>query len=142
MGRSRRSGSARGGTRRSRYTISWSEPGYISRPSAHTAYMRAHVLLAVPFAALLACTGASSARSSTTTTAAGRASTHSSSAASAQRATAPANWYSYHRTDGRSGYSPGQPTPTGPLRVLHNIQLDGAVYASPLVWKGITIVAT
>jgi hypothetical protein len=104
--------------------------------------MRAHVLLAVPFAALLACTGASSARSSTTTTAAGRASTHSSSAASAQRATAPANWYSYHRTDGRSGYSPGQPTPTGPLRVLHNIQLDGAVYASPLVWKGITIVAT
>jgi outer membrane protein assembly factor BamB len=52
-----------------------------------------------------------------------------------------ADWPMYHGTPDHAGYSPGMP-PAGPLELLHDLKLDGAVYASPLVVGGRTIVAT
>ena len=51
------------------------------------------------------------------------------------------DWYAYHGSGHRSGYAPGMP-PSGALVVNHRVTLDGAVYASPIVVKGVTIVTT
>jgi hypothetical protein len=52
------------------------------------------------------------------------------------------DWTQYHGSADRAGYAPSMPAPTGPLRVVKRIRLDGAVYASPIVAAGLTIVAT
>jgi outer membrane protein assembly factor BamB len=57
-------------------------------------------------------------------------------------ATTFANWPTYHGNPARSGYAPTMPTATGPLRVTHRVPLDGQVYASPIVVRGQTVVAT
>src|ERR1044071_4212372 len=51
------------------------------------------------------------------------------------------DWTTYHRDNVRSGYLPDMPDPQQ-LAVAWNTQLDGAVYAEPLVVGGQVIVAT
>ncbi len=64
------------------------------------------------------------------------------STASAGAASAFPDWPSYHGNSYRSGDSTSAPTYTGGLHVVTKIALDGAVYASPIVAGGLTIVAT
>src|SRR4051812_3215580 len=97
--------------------------------------MRAHALVAVAAAALLACTAATEPRTAPTKQ-------HSSAAGAANQATTWTNWYAYHGTGHRAGYSPTMPAPHSGLSINHRIALDGAVYASPIVYNGVTIVAT
>jgi hypothetical protein len=52
------------------------------------------------------------------------------------------DWPSYHGNVTRSGYAKSMPTYTGGLHVTARIALDGAVYASPIVAAGLTIMAT
>jgi outer membrane protein assembly factor BamB len=51
------------------------------------------------------------------------------------------DWTTYHRDNARSGYVPDMADPQQ-LAVAWNTQLDGAVYAEPLVVDGHVIVAT
>jgi hypothetical protein len=65
-------------------------------------------------------------------------------ASSATAATAVSHdWTQYHGSRNRHGYAASMPHYSGHhLRVVTRINLDGAVYASPLVVHGMTIVAT
>jgi outer membrane protein assembly factor BamB len=47
----------------------------------------------------------------------------------------------YHRTPDHAGVAPAMPAADRPA-LAHSLELDGAVYASPLVVRGLTIVAT
>jgi hypothetical protein len=51
-------------------------------------------------------------------------------------------WTAYHGNVLRTGHSTSMPKFRGHLHVVKNIGLDGAVYASPIVARGLTIVAT
>src|SRR5579875_930173 len=53
-----------------------------------------------------------------------------------------ADWIGYHGGMLRHGYAATMPAAHGPLRVVKRLHLDGAVYASPLVIHGVTVVAT
>jgi hypothetical protein len=53
-----------------------------------------------------------------------------------------ANWASYHGGALRHGFARTMPPVKGRLRIVKRLNLDGAVYASPLVVNGTTIVAT
>lgn len=64
-----------------------------------------------------------------------------SPATASNSAAAGADWTTYHRDNARSGYLPDMPDPQQ-LAVAWNTQLDGAVYAEPLVVSGHIIVAT
>jgi hypothetical protein len=57
-------------------------------------------------------------------------------------AATPADWPQYHRDGVRSGRYPSMSPVRGHLRGTMALPLDGAVYASPLVVKGLLIVAT
>jgi len=96
--------------------------------------MRAHALVAAAAAALLACTGASTDHAARSTSA--------TATRSSQAATTWTNWWAYHGSGTRSGYAPHFPRVNSGLKIVHNVKLDGAVYASPIVWKGTTVVAT
>ncbi len=52
------------------------------------------------------------------------------------------DWPTYHGDRARTGVASGFPTPTAPLRLVASVKLDGAVYASPIVARGLTVVAT
>ncbi|MGI8678646.1 MAG: hypothetical protein ACR2LX_08175 [Jatrophihabitans sp.] len=53
-----------------------------------------------------------------------------------------ADWSTYHGSTDRSGYAATMPAVRGSMKVATKVSLDGAVYASPIVIKGVTIVAT
>ncbi|MDT4920005.1 MAG: hypothetical protein QOI15_907 [Pseudonocardiales bacterium] len=53
-----------------------------------------------------------------------------------------ADWPSYHGDALRTGYAATMPAAAGKLQVVENDDLDGAVYASPLVIGGRVVVAT
>ena len=55
---------------------------------------------------------------------------------------APADWPTYHGTADRDGVSTTMPAASGTPTVVQSLKLDGAVYASPLVVHGLTVVAT
>jgi hypothetical protein len=63
------------------------------------------------------------------------------SAVADSSAAAPADWLAYHGSRYRHGVSSTMPTVRA-LAIGHRLALDGAVYASPLVIGGVTIVAT
>jgi hypothetical protein len=52
------------------------------------------------------------------------------------------DWRSYHGNTARTGRNPNLPAFRGHLHMIRHIALDGAVYASPIVANGLTIVAT
>src|SRR5690349_8832668 len=61
----------------------------------------------------------------------------------AHRAAAGSNqWTTYHGDNERSGRNSRMPAYHRGLHVIRRIALDGQVYASPLVARGLTIVAT
>jgi outer membrane protein assembly factor BamB len=57
-------------------------------------------------------------------------------------ATLPADWPMYHGDPARTGVAASMPTASGPLHRIATLELDGQVYASPIVVGGTTIVAT
>ncbi len=52
------------------------------------------------------------------------------------------SWPIYHGNRAHSGYAPHMPAVRGSMRTVGSLKLDGAVYASPIVVDGITVVAT
>lgn len=64
------------------------------------------------------------------------------SARPATAAPPPADWLTYHFNGTRTGDYPSMPAPRGTPRVILRLRLDGPVYASPIVARGITVVAT
>ncbi len=63
-------------------------------------------------------------------------------AASGAPVGAGAEWPAYHGTPDRAGVSAAMPAAAGTPRRVQNLRLDGPVYASPVVVRGLTIVAT
>ncbi len=53
-----------------------------------------------------------------------------------------ADWPTYHGSPRRTGVSATMPAASGTLTRVQSLRLDGAVYASPTVVRGLTIVAT
>ncbi|MDT4925968.1 MAG: hypothetical protein QOG01_3681 [Pseudonocardiales bacterium] len=116
--------------------------------------MRAQSIFVAPLLALLACTSASSGNVAATTPAptvsssAGPAShatptnPSGSSTRSAAATTGYADWPTYHGGNNRAGRALSMPKVSGTLRIARRLTLDGAVYASPIVVRGITVVAT
>jgi hypothetical protein len=60
---------------------------------------------------------------------------------SAPPATTTRDWPTYHSSADRAGVAAGMPA-VSRLRVIASARLDGAVYASPIVARGLTVVAT
>ena len=55
---------------------------------------------------------------------------------------AAADWPMYHGTPDHDGKSTTMPPVSGTLRLMQNLKLDGAVYASPIIVHGLTVIAT
>jgi outer membrane protein assembly factor BamB len=66
----------------------------------------------------------------------------SATAPASAGAAAGADWPTYHGTMSRTGVSATMPAASGALKRIQSLKLDGAVYASPIVVRGLTIVAT
>ena len=96
------------------------------------------IALAVIATALTACT--SSAPPSPRATAPGLS--ESSPGGGTAAPTGFADWPTYHGTPNRNGKSTTMPAASGPMHLIQSLKLDGKVYASPLVVRGLTIVAT
>jgi outer membrane protein assembly factor BamB len=62
--------------------------------------------------------------------------------AAAPRAASSTDWPTYHGNGARTGFAPHAKGWDGGLHVVKRITLDGAVYASPIVVGGRTVVAT
>ena len=89
--------------------------------------------------ALAACSGSGPASPAATDPAA--APSGAASAAPGPVAGA-ADWPTYHGSLRRTGVSGTMPAAAGTLALVQSLKLDGAVYASPIVVRGLTIVAT
>jgi outer membrane protein assembly factor BamB len=114
----------------------------LRRPSRQTQEMRILFVVAV-IILLTACTGGSgdSGRFSSSSPAS-TVPAPASVTSSGQAARTYPDWPTYHGDAARSGVSASMPTVTGALTVKYTLTLGGAVYASPIVVGGITIVAT
>lgn len=97
------------------------------------------VTATVALATLAACSGSSHSPAPTPPATATGSGTPTSAAPAPAGA---ADWPAYHGSVSRAGVSTTMPAATGPLRRVQALRLDGAVYASPLVVHGLTIVAT
>ena len=64
------------------------------------------------------------------------------SPASPGAAAGAADWPTYHGTMSRAGVSTTMPAASGTPKRIQSLKLDGEVYASPIVVRGLTIVAT
>ncbi|MDT4915161.1 MAG: hypothetical protein QOC66_4289 [Pseudonocardiales bacterium] len=93
---------------------------------------------------LAACTNGSdgSSPSSGPGTSVGTPSTTPASSPGSGTAGRPADWPVYHYAGDRSGNYPSMPAAAGPPRVVTKLELDGQVYASPIVINGVAVVAT
>ena len=105
--------------------------------SRHTA--PAAAAAAIVILALSACTGADP--TSPTATAPGSVSSATAPASSGAAAGA-ADWPTYHGTMSRAGVSTTMPAASGTPKRIQSLKLDGEVFASPIVVRGLTIVAT
>jgi outer membrane protein assembly factor BamB len=94
---------------------------------------------AIVILAVSACTGAGPA--SPTATAPGSVSSATTPASSGAAAGA-ADWPTYHGTMSRAGVSTTMPAASGTPKLIQSLKLDGEVFASPIVVRGLTIVAT
>ena len=88
--------------------------------------------------ALSACTGAGPPSPAATAPGAVSSATVPTSAGAAGAA----DWPTYHGTMSRAGVSTTMPAASGVPKRIQSLRLDGAVYASPIVVRGLTIVAT
>jgi outer membrane protein assembly factor BamB len=99
-----------------------------------------HAALAAPAAGIVilavsACAGSGPA---SPTAPASRPAASASSGAAAGAV----DWPTYHGTTSRAGVSTTMPAATGTPRLIQSLKLDGQVFASPIVVRGLTIVAT
>jgi outer membrane protein assembly factor BamB len=94
---------------------------------------------AIAILALSACTGAGPASPSATAPGSVSSATTPVSPGAAAGA---AGWPTYHGTMSRAGVSTTMPTASGIPKRIQSLKLDGAVLASPIVVRGLTIVAT
>jgi hypothetical protein len=100
--------------------------------------MRLNLIAAAVLAALLAaCSGTASAPTATSPAGAPGSATASSPPGSAYP-----DWPTYHGDAARTGMAATMPAASGSLVVRSALTLDAAVYASPIVVAGVTIVAT
>lgn len=72
----------------------------------------------------------------------GAAPSAASTTGHAAAGSAATDWTTYHGNALRTGLSTSMPTYRGGLHVVRRITLDGAVYASPIVARGLTVVVT
>jgi outer membrane protein assembly factor BamB len=104
------------------------------------------VVLSAVVALLAGCTRSGSAGSSASPPSTAPATTPSTASSPSTAGTAPAttaaDWPTYHGTPDRRGVSTSMPAVHGPPKVRQRLKLDGAVYASPIVVGGLTVVAT
>jgi hypothetical protein len=91
--------------------------------------------------ALTACSGSSGGSAGPTTPPTSTAAATTSSPTSSTAA-GPPDWPTYHGAADRAGRSTTMPAASGPLSRTHSLKLDGAVFASPIVVHGLTVVAT
>jgi outer membrane protein assembly factor BamB len=99
----------------------------------------AQAAAAIVILALSACAGAGPA--SPAATAPGPASS-ATAPASPGAAAGAAGWPAYHETMSRAGVSTAMPAARGMPKRIQSLKLDGQVFASPVVVRGLTIVAT
>ena len=99
----------------------------------------ASAVAAIVTLSLSACSGSGPA--SPAATEPGPVSSATTSASSDAAASA-ADWPTYHGSMSRTGVSTTLPAASGTLRRIQSLKLDGEVYASPIVVRGLTIVAT
>jgi hypothetical protein len=107
--------------------------------------MRIRFALSVPLLALLACSGGGSDGAASATlspTPSHQVHSTSVSGKQGQRALPPPDWVTYHFDRTRDGNYYMMPRASGAPQVLRRYDLDGSVYASPLVIGGRAIVAT
>jgi len=91
--------------------------------------------------ALSACTSNGPASPAATTPGSAPAAT-SGPPASTSSAGAAGDWPTYHGTMSRQGVSTTMPKASGTPKLVESVKLDGQVFASPIVVRGLTIVAT
>src|SRR5690242_1935839 len=106
--------------------------------------MRTAAAVASAVVLLAACTSSAQhtpPRTTTTSTSA-RSSTSPAPVTSPKVASPYADWPTYHGDVARSGVALTMPTARGAPRVARSVQLDAAVYASPIVIGGTVVVAT
>jgi outer membrane protein assembly factor BamB len=103
--------------------------------SRHTALAAAVIVILE----LSACTG--SGPTSPAATAPGPVSS-ATTPASPGASSGAADWPTYHETMSRAGVSTTMPAASGTLKRIQSLKLDGEVFASPIVVRGLTIVAT
>jgi outer membrane protein assembly factor BamB len=115
----------------------------VRRNIAHTRVMRVRLLLAVATLLLAGCSSSAGHREAPTATAPVTATAASGPAGttSATGITYP-DWPTYHGDAARTGVSTTMPPVRGTPKVTAELKLDGQVYASPIVARGVTIVAT
>ncbi len=100
-------------------------------------------LLVVVMVLLSACSGGSGHVAPADSTASSQPPSASASTVSQSQApTTNPDWPTYHGDAARSGVSANMPPATGPLTVKYTLNPGGAVYASPIIVGGVTIVAT
>ncbi|HEV7193038.1 MAG TPA: PQQ-binding-like beta-propeller repeat protein [Jatrophihabitantaceae bacterium] len=92
-------------------------------------------------ALLVACTSTASPSAQSSAQPAGAPAVSTASVGNAAGA-ASTDWRTYHGNVARTGVSTSMPAAVGNPTIAKAVTLDGAVYASPIVAKGITIVAT
>jgi len=105
--------------------------------SRHTAL--AGAVAAIVILAVYACTGTGPA---SPTAPASRSVSSAAAPASSGAAAGTADWPTYHGTMSRAGVSTTMPQASGAPKLIQSLKLDGQVYASPIVVRGLTIVAT
>jgi hypothetical protein len=99
--------------------------------------------LAVLLLALAGCTsGAGDGGTTPSATPSTSAASPRATASSSRPAATFPDWPTYHGAPDRNGMSTAMPAVKGTPKVVAKIKLDGAVYASPIVVGGVTIVAT
>jgi outer membrane protein assembly factor BamB len=101
-----------------------------------------HAVLAgatIAILALSACTSNGPASPAATAPGSAPAATSGSPASSGGAA---GDWPTYHGTMSRTGVSTTMPPASGPPKRIESLKLDGQVFASPIVVRGLTIVAT
>ena len=99
-----------------------------------------HTALPAAAAAILALSACTS--SATPAVTAPRPASSATTPASSGPATGAAGWPTYHGTMSRAGLSRTMPAARGTPKRIQSLQLDGEVFASPIVAGGLTIVAT
>ena len=101
-----------------------------------------HAALAAAGIAILAVSACSGSGPASPTAPASRPASSAAAPASPGAGAGAVDWPTYHGTMSRAGVSATMPAARGTPRLIQSLKLDGQVFASPIVVRGLTIVAT